>query len=289
MLLSMTGYGESHGESPLGFCVVEVRSVNNRFLKINTRISESHQALQDAVERVVRQKLRRGSVSVNIRVKPMRPATTYEINRQAVENYLRQLREIKNIEPQVMGQVLVLPGVVEEAVEPVDVQADWELVEHHLIAALDQLQQMRVREGTATRTELAAMHAQMCQLLAAIEVASKDTVNAYRQRLQERVNTLLAEYGVSVDESTLVREIAIYAERCDIAEELSRLASHLAQFAETLDSQESPGRKLDFLTQEMYRETNTIGAKANDAKVSQVVVDLKGKIEQAREIVQNIE
>lgn len=289
MLLSMTGFGESHGESPRGFCAVEVRSVNNRFLKISTRISDSHQGLQDQIERTVRKQMRRGSVNVNIRVKPLRPALNYEINRFAVEKYFQQLSEVPGVTGDLIGQILTLPGVVEETTETVDVQGDWELVETHLENALHQLYRMRTTEGTAIRAELTSLHGDMVSLLEQIESAAADTVSKYRMRMQDRINSLLAEYGVSVDDATLVREIAIFSERCDIAEEVSRLRSHLAQFLKTLDSQESPGRKLDFLTQEMYREANTIGSKANDANVSQVVVDLKGKIEQAREIVQNVE
>lgn len=289
MLLSMTGYGESFGESANGTCSVEIRTVNNRFLKISTRITDSHQSLQDRLERIVRQRIRRGSITLNVRVRSLKPTSNYQINRHVLEAYLEQLAGLTGPYPQMISHLLDLPGVVEEAEHRIDVEADWDLIQTQLNRALDQLDQMRTAEGAATYRELVAVLRDMSKHLDSIDASSSETVNNYRGRLLERVNALLAEHGVSVDDSTLVREVAIFAERCDIAEEITRLRSHLEQFEKTLESDDSPGRKLDFLTQEMYRETNTIGSKANDARVSQLVVELKGKIEQAREIVQNIE
>src|SRR5207249_3802388 len=164
---------------------------------------------------------------------------------------------------------------------------DWPLIEKVLVEALGQLQIMRQDEGRAMAGELLAHRDTIAAHLNIIRQRATTVAPAFRDRLFERVRNLLQELDVQVDSSDLIREVSIFAERSDIAEEVVRLATHLDHFQEILQEDESPGRKLEFLVQEMSRETNTIGSKAGDVDISRQVVDIKGALEKIRELVQN--
>ena len=155
--------------------------------------------------------------------------------------------------------------------------------------ALGRLQGMRQEEGRAMAQEFLQYRDFLAAQLAQIRQRTPTVVTAYRDRLHERVRSLLAELDIEIDRSELIKEVSVFAERSDIAEEVVRLASHLDQFQEIMNEPESPGRKLEFLTQEMFREANTIGSKASDVEISRHVVEIKGTLERIRELVQNVE
>jgi uncharacterized protein (TIGR00255 family) len=189
-----------------------------------------------------------------------------------------------------LTQVLSLPGVVPEpAVGAFNAEEDWPLVEQTVEAALARMQQMRQEEGRAMAAQLLHLRDHIARELSHVEARTPQVASAYRERLHERVRTLLSELDVEIDRKDLIREVAIFAERSDISEEVVRLASHLTQFGEALNESESPGRKLEFLIQEMFRETNTMGSKASDVEISRHVVEIKGTLEKIRELVQNVE
>jgi uncharacterized protein (TIGR00255 family) len=189
-----------------------------------------------------------------------------------------------------LAQVLALPGVVPEpATAAFQMDEEWPLVEKVLEQALNRMQAMRQEEGRAMAAELLQMRDHIASQLESIRVQVPRVAVLYRDRLYERVRSLLSELDVKIDRSDLIKEVAIFAERSDIAEEVVRLASHLDQFQEIVNEPESAGRKLEFLTQEMFRETNTIGSKASDVEISRHVVEIKGTLEKIRELVQNIE
>jgi uncharacterized protein (TIGR00255 family) len=189
-----------------------------------------------------------------------------------------------------LAQVLALPGVVPEpANAPLRLEEEWPIIERVLEEALAKLQTMRQDEGAAMARELLQLRDHIADELAKIRNRAPQTVELYRDRLLERVRGLLGELDVRLDRNDLIKEVSIFAERSDIAEEVVRLASHLDQFREILDEPESAGRKLEFLTQEMFRETNTIGSKASDVEISRHVVEIKGDLEKIRELVQNVE
>jgi uncharacterized protein (TIGR00255 family) len=169
------------------------------------------------------------------------------------------------------------------------VEHDWPVIEEALRDALDHLQQMRAREGEAMAADMLANHAVIVAEVDAIQGRAPVVVEAYAQRLRDRLNALLAEHEVRVEPADIVREVGIFAERSDIAEEIVRLRSHLEQFDQIMRSGDSVGRKLEFITQEMFRETNTIGSKANDADIARHVVEIKAAIERMREMIQNVE
>ncbi|MEX0793224.1 MAG: YicC/YloC family endoribonuclease [Pirellulaceae bacterium] len=293
MLLSMTGYGDAQ-RSERGISVsVEIRSINNRYFKLSIRGSDHFPGWDSRIEALARKFVTRGTVSINLRVRREADADAYKIDEQVLEGYLRQLREagakMGLHETPHIDSLLSLPGVVRE-VERMD-EGDsvaWEVTQAVLTEALEKLDTMRKREGESTAVDLR----ENCQIIATWleQVAERSplVVSNYRARTTDRINKVLEEFQVSADDQTLIKEVAIFADRIDISEEIVRLTSHLKQFA-TFLADPSSGRKLDFLTQEMFRETNTIGSKANDAEIAKYVVEMKTAIERIREQIQNIE
>jgi uncharacterized protein (TIGR00255 family) len=192
---------------------------------------------------------------------------------------------------QLLGPLLALPGVAPEpgtALSPCE--EDWPVIERVLAEALERLQAMRQDEGGRMAQELLHYRAHVADQLEIIRLRMPQVVAGYRDRLLERVRGLLADSGVAAQPDDLIREVSVFAERSDIAEEVVRLASHLDQFDQTVRTEtDGPGRKLEFLVQEMGRETNTIGSKASDVTVSRHVVEIKATLEKVRELIQNVE
>ncbi|MEX0867536.1 MAG: DUF1732 domain-containing protein, partial [Pirellulales bacterium] len=245
------------------------------------------------IEAIVREKISRGTAQVNLKVDRARGADDYTLNETVLESYYRQLASLHQRlmvpEHARLENILLLPGVVDENLHEVEVEQDWPLIESTLREAVDHLHQMRGAEGAAMKSDLIANIDAIEEQLGKIEARAPLVVDAYRGRLAERINKYLAEHDVSIETSDLIREVGFFAERTDIAEETVRLRSHLQQFRATLKQPDSHGKKLDFVTQEMFRETNTIGSKANDMEIARHVIEIKAAIERIREMVQNVE
>jgi uncharacterized protein (TIGR00255 family) len=296
VLCSMTGYGEANFQSDELHLSIELRSVNNRYLKVSLRAGEPYNLLEAEFEKVIRRLVRRGTIQVHFRCQRQTSAQDFQINALALQSYVRQLRELAGTlgladqGQMLLAQALALPGVVPEpAAGFLNVEEDWPTIEKVLEQALERLQAMRREEGRAMAQELLQMRDHIAVQLEQIRAHIPRVAVLYRDRLHERVRSLLSELDVQIDRSDLIKEVAIFAERSDIAEEVVRLASHLDQFQEIVNEPESAGRKLEFLTQEMFRETNTIGSKASDVEISRQVVEIKATLEKIRELVQNIE
>jgi uncharacterized protein (TIGR00255 family) len=292
----MTGYGEARYQSDALTLAIELRAVNNRYLKVTLRAPEPYNLLESEFEKVVRRQVRRGTLQIHLRCERQYPPQAYRINPVALRSYLQQLREVARdlnlggSGEQLLGPVLTLPGVVPEPGEtPQVLEQEWPVIEGVLDEALKRLQTMRQEEGRAMGQELLQQRDTIARHLDRIRQRIPDVVTNFRDRLLERVRGLLAGVDVQIDRSDLIKEVSVFAERSDIAEEVVRLASHLDQFQEVLNEPDSPGRKLEFLTQEMGRETNTIGSKASDVGISREVVEIKGALEKIRELVQNVE
>jgi uncharacterized protein (TIGR00255 family) len=297
VLLSMTGYGEAHYQSAQLSLSIELRSLNNRHLKLIVRAPEPYNLLESEFEKLVRGVIRRGTVQLNIHCQRAHAATDFQINRVALESYAAQLNRLA-AELQlpglsgdaVLGQILALPGVAPEPGNSTyDSEAEWPIFEKGVQEALGKLQEMRREEGAAMAKEFLVLRRDIAAALEHIRARAPQVVETFRTRLQDRVANLLSELDLKIDRSDLIKEVAIFAERSDIAEEITRLSSHLEQFLEIMEEPESPGRKLEFLTQEMFRETNTIGSKASDVEISRHVVEIKSVLERIRELVQNVE
>jgi uncharacterized protein (TIGR00255 family) len=295
----MTGYGEARYQSDALSLVIELRALNNRYLKVSLRAPEPFNLLESEFEKVIRRLIRRGTLQVFLRVDRQQSAGDFRINETALRSYLGQVRAVcdtlgmggeGNGTGLLLAQVLALPGVVAEPnATSASAEAEWPVLERVLQEALDRLQAMRQDEGRAMAQELLQYRDHIAAELTQIRERAPGVVAAYRDRLHERVRNLLGELDIEIDRSELIKEVSVFAERSDIAEEVVRLASHLDQFHEIMNEPESPGRKLEFLTQEMFREANTIGSKAGDVGISRHVVEIKGTLEKIRELVQNVE
>lgn len=292
----MTGYGDAQFQSDKLTLAIELRSLNNRHLKVTVRAPEPFNLLEPEFEKVIRRTVRRGTVQVHLRCERQYAAQDFRINRVALQSYIRQVQDAcQEAGPTLqtsalLGQVLALPGVVAEPMlQSFELEQEWPVLEKVLEEALRRLQTMRQEEGRAMAEEFRQYRTGILTQLAMIRDRAPLVSSAYRDRLHQRVRDLLSELDIKIDRSDLIKEVSIFAERSDIAEEVMRLSSHLDQFQEFLVEPESPGRKLEFLTQEMFREANTIGSKASDVEISRHVVEIKGTLEKIRELVQNVE
>lgn len=294
----MTGFGEAHRQCGSISVAVEVRSINNRHLKLSLRASEGYAALEGDIDKLVRRHIRRGTVQFNLKVSRTTADDDYHINGDVLRGYCEQLSDLGHDAgaeggpppPELLAGLLALPGVVADGKpEAADARADWAVIEPVVSEALTALAKMRAEEGEALAADLLANCEAIAGHLDGVIRRAPEVSHAYRDRLVERVNKALGELNVSVEPADLIREVAVFADRTDIAEETVRLRSHVDQFTTAVGLPESSGRKLEFITQEMGREVNTIGSKANDAEISQRVVEMKTALERIREQVQNVE
>jgi len=295
----MTGHGEARGQSGALHLAIEVRSVNNRYLKLALRAPEPYNLLEAEFDKVVRRFVRRGTVQIHVHVDRPHEAQQHRLNVVALRGYVEQLTATwAALDPThrpsldaLMGGILALPGVGPEAgADATHLDEDWPFFERVLAESLERLQAMRREEGARMSQELLLYRTHVADQLELIRGRMAQVVGTYRDRLLERVRGLLGEAGAAVDANDLIREVSIFAERSDIAEEVVRLASHLEQFEQTVRTEtDAPGRKLEFVVQEMGRETNTIGSKAGDVAISKHVVEIKATLEKVRELIQNVE
>lgn len=293
-LLSMTGFGEVRDDRD-GYAIgVELRTVNSRYFKLHLRTTDGYGVLESRAETVIREYVKRGTVHCNIRVRHLGTADDFRLNTNVLNQYVDQLQEVakaRGLNDQLSLEPLAaLPGVVEGiSTDAEDASSVWPLVEPTLRAALEHLSKMRADEGAALATDLEQQCATVEQALNVVAQRVPSVTEHYRQRIEDRVNEALSSLNVTVEPADLVREISLFAERSDISEEIVRLRSHLEQFAKAMQLPESAGRKLEFICQEMGRETNTIGSKANDSEISQQVVEIKAALERIREQIQNVQ
>jgi len=294
VLLSMTGYGDAREQDGGRLVAAEVRTVNNRYLKVSIRCPDAYSAKEQEIERFVRKSVARGTVNIALRIDSISSTGRYHVDHDVIQAYWEQLIAITDEmglnPPQDLTDFLSLPGVIAENDDgQTDVESEWPLVQRVLEQALSQLNEFREREGASMRQDLAHQCELVAEQLGIVVEQAPNVVEQYRDKIKDRVNQLLKDTGVSVSDEDLIREVSVFADRCDINEEITRLRSHLEQFSECLNQEESAGRKLEFLCQEMFREVNTIGSKANNVDIAHAVVEMKGCVERLREIVQNVE
>jgi uncharacterized protein (TIGR00255 family) len=264
---------------------------------LNLRASEPYHLLESEFEKVVRRTVKRGTIQIHLHHRRQQAEKDFQINEVALRSYVTQVQSAtrdlslsSGQEQALYASLLTLPGVVpENGVGATRVEEDWPLIEPVLEQALARLNQMRRDEGHAMAQELLALREVIVRELVAIRERTPLVAELHRDRLLERVRGLLQGVDVEVASGDLIKEVAIFSERADIAEEVTRLFSHLDQFREVVGEAESSGRKLEFLTQEMFREANTIGSKAGDVVVSRHAVEIKATLEKIRELVQNVE
>ena len=283
----MTGHGQASVEQDQFRVAVEIRTVNNRFLKtsINTDLGTE---LESRVEQQLKATLRRGSVSIRIKTENLQAAQRARLNSEVIQSYWTQLSEIAGGSQSInVESLLTLPGVIEDS-EPTDQEELWPVVKKAMEEALKSLVEMRGTEGEAMKVDMVSNIGSIETELASIEKLAPTVSEAYSKRLTDRINKLLEKFEVTVTASDVIKEVGVFADRTDVSEETVRLATHLEQFRLVIQ-EPTPGKKLDFLVQEMLRETNTIGSKANNSDIAKHVVEIKTAIERIREMVQNIE
>ncbi len=292
MLLSMTGHGQASRRFADYSIDVEIRTVNNRFLKVSTRISEQTNSLESELEGLVRQFLKRGSVSLSIRIGGNASSEVGRVNQSLLQQYTlaaKEAAQAAKVPCQIdMGTLMGLPGVLNTSVSEENKELN-EAILQACQAALEDLQEMRQREGDAMGAKFRDYVDGIRELQEVIATRAPQVVAEYQIKLEQRIRSAIEARGMAVDSIDLLREITLFCDKADIAEELTRLQSHLVQFESALHHPESQGRRLDFLVQELGRETNTIGSKANDAEITNSVVTIKTILEQIRELVQNVE
>lgn len=293
MVRSMTGFGSASAQTTAGRFAVEIRSVNHRFSEIVVRLPRDLAALEDQVRAAVQSRVARGRVEVSVvredrgtRTKTIRPDT------EAAAAYAQALKELAGalgVSGEItLAQVAAFPDVIKVEEPKEEVDRLWPQLQPALTEAVEGLTVLREAEGRRLAADLVARLARIRDLTDAIAARKPAAVGDYTARLRARVSELLGQ--VPVDDQRLTAEIVIFAERSDVTEELTRLRSHAEQFALDLAATDGAvGRKLEFLLQEMGREANTIGSKANDMEIARTVIAIKGELESLREQVQNIE
>jgi uncharacterized protein (TIGR00255 family) len=292
MLRSMTGFGAASSEAQGASLRVEVRSVNHRHLAVKTRLPEALAALEPEVEERVRAQCERGAVSVNLALERAADAAPAHVDRELARRYTRELTalagELGLSSALSLDTLVALPGVLCDSTAVADGSrtraAALELVDRALAGMLA----MRAAEGAALAADLRKNAQALEKLAARIQKRLPSVVRAHRAALEKRVQALLGG-KTPVTGADLAREIALQADRLDVSEELTRLASHLGQLETFVAKGGRIGRQLDFLVQEIFREVNTLGAKCSDATVAHWVVEAKTHVERLREQVQNVE
>ena len=293
MLISMTGYGRAECQKDDYTYLAEIRSVNNRFIEINTRLPKAHMDLEQPLKKLIKSYCSRGSINLSIsignsnentgewEVKPNLPLAAQYVTA------LQQIRDSLKLEGKIdLKSVVGIRDIVK--LEPLAIDpANHELILNIATEALDSLQKMRKEEGINLQKDLEQRIDAIENHAAEIESWHPEVVKEYQNKLKERIKSL--NEGMESDETRIAQETALLADRCDITEEITRLKSHLNQFRNYVNTNEPIGRKLEFITQEINREVNTIGSKSSNIKISNRVIEIKSELEKIREQVQNIE
>ncbi|MFW2386761.1 MAG: YicC/YloC family endoribonuclease [Polyangiales bacterium] len=288
---SMTGYGSGRAVLGDGHLVLDVRAVNHRFLDVRVRLPSRIQSRTPTVERVIRARLERGRVDATARFEGQTlPQPTLDVDRaRAVYAELASLRDALNPdEPLPLALLSSVPDLF-TANRTLDEKALERALEEAATSACDAVMAMREKEGDALASELDDRLSELSAIVAALRTAVPDLLESRRTRLRDRLDALLANVDAEIDSGRLEQEIAVLADRTDVAEELVRLGSHRDQMLELIEnSSPAVGKRIDFLLQEMAREANTIGSKIQDGSVTPDVIALKACIEQMREQAQNV-
>jgi uncharacterized protein (TIGR00255 family) len=292
---SMTGFGRGTAQGEGYSVAVDLKTVNNRFLDVHLRVGAELASLEAIIRRRVGEKLSRGRVDVTLNLDRTNELT-YEVNRPLIKGFVEAMRAVQqefNLTGEPDVNVLArLPGALQPVRDGGLTEEMTRGAERAVDEALDELNRMREREGGALAAEMSSRLDNIERQIPLVEAVAKELVEAYRARLQKRISELLARDGleiVELDQGRLAQEVAYLADRSDISEEIARLRSHVTQFRETLAAGGEAGKRLDFLTQELNREANTVLSKSTDLSIKEAALAIKAEVEKLREQVQNVE
>ena len=294
MINSMTGYGDAEGQLDGVTYIVEIKSVNNRYFKPRIKLPETVAYLEEQIYDLLRHNISRGAIDCVLRLKNVSADMLFEINVPALKVYLDKLNEVTSSAdtntPMDVSSLLNLPGILEPVLpDEKKVQRVKEFVLDLVARAIEGLKKMRQAEGAELQADLLRNCQAIKESIRQICQRKDSVLQQYHDKLKTRVDELLSSAKLQLDPETVAREVAVFAERSDISEEITRLGSHLKQFEENCQMDGQAGRRLDFLGQEMLREANTIGSKAANVEIAHCVVDIKCSIDRLKEQVQNIE
>lgn len=292
MLKSMTGFGRGEGQTSLGKVFVESRSVNHRYCDINIKLPKRLIPFENRIKELIRAQVSRGRVDVSVKLDAEgEEKIQLNVDFHLAEQYYRALQSLKKklqLKDKItLGLLAGAKDLITAKEEAPDLDPYWQEIVPILKRSFQDMDEMKRLEGETLVKDLQQRLEKIAEHLDEIKEQSPLHLDAYRNRLYEKIRSLLG--GIEMDASRFQQEVAFLAERTDITEEIVRAESHLAQFVTLLKAEEPVGRKLDFLLQEINREVNTVSAKANDAEISQRVVEIKSELEKIREQVQNIE
>lgn len=292
MILSMTGYGRAEQVLNGRSILVELRSVNSRYFEYSSRVPRSCSFLEDKLKKLMSKSISRGKVELSLQIQTIDAAdTVVEVDYPLAKSYrtaLQGLSDVLRVQNDITADKLArLPDVLVLRRASANEDQLWADVSAVAQQALQQFLAMRATEGEKLQQDVLSRLCTIEEMVGKVEKASEGRVETYTQRLYEKLKSLLEDRNI--DDSRIITEAAIFADKTAIDEETVRIHSHIQQYREILALSEPVGRKLDFLTQELNRETNTIGSKANDVSMAQIVVNIKSEIEKIREQIQNIE
>jgi uncharacterized protein (TIGR00255 family) len=292
MIKSMTGFGKGESRSRFGRFTVELRTVNHRYFDLSSKIPNGLALLEDRTKELLHRFIKRGKV--NLFVSHHSDERNYDLvsfDEKAVDKYGKMLSAIKKrlkIQDEIkLSHILSFSDVIIQEQKEIEIEAVWPSVKDALEKAIQDCNKMREREGRALYKDLVKRIKKISGCLGRISELAPEVVKDYKRKLDARIQDIVK--NKAIDEARLEIEVALFAKQCDISEELARAKSHLDGLDKLLKRDDEAGRKLDFILQELNRETNTLGAKANDIKISKLVIEIKSELEKMREQVQNIE
>lgn len=292
MVRSMTGYGRAQKVLNGRDILVEIRSVNHRYYEYSSRIPRTFNYIDEKLKALLKTSVSRGKVEVSVSISNIEGRDTeIAINRGAAEGYVMALRSVSDelglVDDLALSKLIKLPDIFNIQKTPDDEEQVWNDVSQVAKEALDRFVEMRAVEGERLKADVLEKADGILTMVGKVEEISPETVNRYRERLYKKLTEILE--SKDIDQQRVLTEAAVFAEKIAVDEETVRLRSHIGQLREMLQSGEPVGRKLDFIVQEMNREVNTIGSKAQDLNITRLVVDMKAEIEKIREQIQNIE
>ncbi len=292
MIRSMTGFGREHKVIDGREYLVEIRSVNSRYYEFTAKLPRQYMYLEEKLKTLLKEKISRGKVEVSLSVYNIKSKeTAVTVNDLVVENYVTAMREAGEKfglkDDLSLNSIFKMTDAFNVVREDVDEEEIWLAVKETAEGALEKFVKMREIEGEKMKADILEKLSNIEAMIEKVCEYSPETVKAYRERLMAKMTEILE--NKQIDEQRILLEAGIFAEKIAVDEETVRLKSHFEQFRKMLDTEELVGRKLDFLVQELNRETNTIGSKAQDLRITRIVVDVKSEIEKIREQIQNIE
>ncbi len=292
MLKSMTGYGRAQSILNGRDILVEIRSVNHRYYEYSSRVPRTYSYIDEKLKAMLKTGISRGKVEISVSINNIEGRDTeIAVNKGAAEGYVNALRgvadELGLTDDLSLSKLIKLPDIFTIQKTPDDEEQVWEDVAAVAQEALDRFVEMRAVEGERLRSDVLEKSDTILALVQKVEEQSPRTVEAYRKRLYQKLTEILE--NKDIDQQRILTEAAVFAEKIAVDEETVRLRSHISQLRSMMDCTEAVGRKLDFIVQEMNREVNTIGSKAQDLSITKLVVDMKAEIEKIREQIQNVE